>query len=165
MDFSTVTQAIAMASSAVGLTGQAATTAQAIKKIITADGTADQGETAQLLNTLASELTAANMMNVQISDALRQLNKEWQRENEFEIIKAQYERWETPVGDIVYRFKPADAQSGPTHYICPVCLNRDKLVSFVTGDNYYKSCQTESAHTFDFQKAPDYSRSSSHDGW
>lgn len=153
MEFAQITEVIGLASSAVGLTGKAAATAEAIKGLLNSQDAPDAERTAQLLNTLATELTSANMMNVQLSESLKTLSQELQRQDEFEKEKARYEMFETSRGDIVFRLKQDCANGQPLHYICPVCLNRDKLISYVSG-NHYKTCQADNKHGFEFEKIP-----------
>lgn len=148
MDLEQIGQALGLATSAVGLTGKAASTAETIKKLFASEKAPDASEAAQLLNTLATELTAANMMNVQLSEALRTLSHELQRQDEFEKEKARYELYQTRGGDLVFRLRE-DMQNGqPAHFICPVCLNRDKLISFVTEGYSSWGCQTDSSHFY-----------------
>lgn len=162
MEFAQISEAIGLASSAVGLTGKAAATAEAIKGLLSSQDAPDADKTKQLLNTLATELTSANMMNVQLSEALRTLSQEMQRQDEFEKEKARYELYKTREDDFVYRLKQNDANGQPSHYICPVCLQRDKLFSFIVGKGDYKNCQTDSSHCFTFSQSPIYGRDS---GW
>lgn len=154
MDMSQINEAMGLASSAVGITGKATSTIAAIKGLFDSDKAPDNSEAASLLNTLASELTAANMMNVQLSEALRTLNQELQRQDEFEIEKARYEMFQTPKGDIAFRLKNDSANGQPIHFICPVCLNKHKLISFMRGQ-YSLHCQADAAHWVDHSKAPD----------
>jgi hypothetical protein len=153
MDPEQITTALGLASSAVGLTGKAATTISTIKGLFQNENSPASEEAQQLLNTLAGELTAANIMNVQISAALKELNQELQRQDDFEQEKARYELFETAKGDIVYRLRHDMTDGQPVHYVCPVCMSRDKLISFVTG-GYSKSCQTNTDHIFRFETAP-----------
>lgn len=154
MDFSQVESVIGLASAAVGLTDKAASTASVIKKLFASGKDADVGESEKLLSSLSSELTAANLMNVQLSGALKDLSAELRREDEFQKQKARYELFKTQEGDIVYRLR-ADMKNGqPDHFICPVCLNKDNLVIFITGEGDYKICQSHREHTFRFSNHP-----------
>ncbi len=36
------------------------------------------------------------------------------------------------------------------HFICPICLNRDKVVSYISGESD-KSCQINGTHHFKFK--------------
>jgi len=135
----------------MGATGQAVTTVESIKKLFASDKKSDNSEAQALLNTLASQLTAANMMNVQLSEAIKALSRELKQQDDFENEKARYELFQTGQNDIVFKLKQDEAKGQPIHFICPVCLNRNKLVSFITGEGDYKICQTDSTHTFSFQ--------------
>ncbi|WP_090058460.1 hypothetical protein [Celeribacter neptunius] len=150
MDLTSVSEIIGLATGAVGLTGKAASTAETIKGLISSDKEPDKGETAQLLNTLASQLTAANLMNVQLSEALRSLSADLQKQDEFEREKARYELHETGDEALVFKLREDAANGQPMHYLCPVCLHRDKLFSYLQGDNKIKFCQTDSTHFFHF---------------
>ena len=152
MDLTTINEALGLASSAVGLTGKAASTISAIKGLFDGGKSPDNNEATKLLNELATELTMANMTNVQLSQALKALSRELMRQDEFEREKARYELTETRHGSLVYKLK-ADAAAGqPMHYICTVCMNRDRLISFVTGQGDYKACQTDASHLYQFSE-------------
>lgn len=154
MDVAQIGEYIGLATNAAGLTGKAADTIGSIKALFEGGKTPDGEQVQRLLNTLATELTSANMMNVKISEALRNLSQELQKQDEFEKEKARYELFETMESDMVFRLKKDSANGQPIHFICPVCLNRDKLISFITGDQYYKRCQTDASHGYDFQQSP-----------
>lgn len=164
MDLGLITNIVGLATTAVGATGQAASTAETIKKLFASEKKVDNGEAQALLNTLATQLTTANIMNVELSDAIRVLTGELRRQDEFEQEKARYELFQTGQNDIVLKLKEDAANGQPVHFICPVCLNRDKLVSFITGDGDYKRCQTDNKHIYKFNDLPrqsfaDYGRS------
>lgn len=152
MDLTIINEALGLASNAIGLTGKAASTIGAIKGLFDGEKTPDSGEASKLLNALASELTLANMTNVQLSDALKKLSQELLRQDEFEREKSRYELFETGQGDILLRLRASAANGQPSHYVCPVCLNRDKLISYVTGQGDYKLCQTNNTHAFRFSE-------------
>src|SRR3954452_10403814 len=88
MDFSQIESVLGLASTALGATGKAVATVEAIKKLFPSEKTSDNGEAAKLLNSLAGELTAANITNVQLSEALRALSSELKRQDDFEKEKA-----------------------------------------------------------------------------
>lgn len=158
MDIAGITEAVGLASSAVGLTGKAATTAETIKKLFASDKSPDAGEAAQLLNTLASELTAANMTNVQLSEALRSLSQELQRQDDFEREKSRYELFQTECGDTIFKLRE-DAENGQhPHFICPVCLNRDRLISYLRIGKHSAFCQTDKNHSFAYEPRPTQER-------
>jgi hypothetical protein len=159
MDVTQIGEYIGLATSAVGLTGKATDTIGSIKALFEGGKTPDSEQVQRLLNTLATELTSANMMNVQISEALRNLSQEIQKHDEFEKEKARYELFQTNESDMVFRLKEDAANGQPVHFICPVCLNRDKLISFITGDQYFKRCQTDPSHGYEFQQSPPLTRS------
>lgn len=154
MEFEQIGEIIGLANSAVGMTGKAASTVKAVKELISSGKTPDNSEAAQLLNTLATELTAANMTNVQLSEALRTLSQELQRQDEFGQEKARYELFKTEQNDFVYRLKEEASNGQDIHYICPVCFQRDKLISFISGELDHKYCQTDRSHRFRFQNLP-----------
>lgn len=154
MDIGQIGEYIGLATSAVGLTGKATDTIGSIKALFEGGKTPDNEKVQHLLNTLATELTSANMMNVQLSDALRALSRELQREDEFEKEKARYELFQTDQNVMVFRLREDAANGQPMHFICPVCFNRDKLISFIAGDGDYKICQTNREHRFRFQSLP-----------
>lgn len=154
MDLDSIQNALGLATTAVSLTGKAASTANTIKKLLSSDKTPNKSEAETLLNNLATELTSANMMNVQLSDAVKALSQELKRQNEFENDKARYELFETSQGAYVFKLKEDMANGQPVHYLCPVCLNRDKLVSYLKHAGHIKRCQTDTSHLFKFAPAP-----------
>lgn len=164
MDFSQIETALGLASSALGTTGKAVATFEAVKKLLKSEKKPDNGEADSLLSTLATELTTANVMNVQLSEALKVLSRELKQQDEFEKEKSRYELFRTGQNDMVFKLRVDAANGQPDHFICPVCLNRDKLVSFITGEGDYKRCQTSSEHTFTFSKTH-YSRPTRGSGW
>lgn len=164
MDISQMNEALGLASSAVSITGKATSTIAAIKGLFDGDTKSDNSEAASLLNNLATELTAANMMNVQLSEALRALSQELQRQDEFETEKARYEMFQTPKGDIAFRLKSENANGQPIHFICPVCLNKHKLISFMRGQHSLH-CQADADHWVDYNDAPSLSAQYRDNDW
>ena len=154
MDLSAIETVIGLASTAVSVTGKAATTAEAIKKLFSSDKAPDAGEALQLVNMLAGELTAANLMNVDLSTALKTLSQELRADDQFEKERARYELYETEKKDLVYKLKEDRADGQPMHFICPVCLNRDKLISFIRGEGDFKYCQIDRKHQYQFKYIP-----------
>ncbi len=154
MDLTTITTALGLATSAISATGQAATTADAIKKLFTSDKKAENKEAQDLLNTLAAQLTAANMMNVQLSEAIKSISQELRRQDDFENEKARYELFQTGQNDIVFKLKEDRANGQPIHFICPVCLNSDRQFSYIRGEGDYKICQKNNTHALMFKNTP-----------
>lgn len=154
MDFEQINELLGLASSAVGFTGKATNTIAAIKELFENDKTPNNGAAAELLNTLATQLTAANMTNLDLSQALKVLSQELHRQDEFEREKARYALFQTGENDMVFQLRQDAANGQPIHFICPVCLNRDKLISFITGDQYEKFCQSDKSHRFSFAQFP-----------
>lgn len=154
MDFTVINEVLGLASSAVGLTGKATTTIAAIKGLLDDGKGADSGETAKLLNTLASELTTVNIMNVQLSESLRKLSQQLQREDEFERERSRYELFRTGQNDFVFKLRENMAEGEPVHFVCPVCLKTNRLFIFISGEGDYKSCQANNQHLFRFKDTP-----------
>ncbi|MEO9683254.1 MAG: hypothetical protein ABJF86_10420 [Tateyamaria sp.] len=154
MEFAQIGEMIGLASSAAGATGKAADTIQTIKGLFQSGSEPDTDQAAKLLNALATELTAANMMNVEVSTALKALSQELYKQDEFEKEKGRYELYRTRQNDMVFKLKTDQSNGQPDHFICPVCLNRDKLVSFIVGEGDYKICQTDRSHHFKFDYTP-----------
>lgn len=150
MDLAQIGEMLGLASSAVGVTEKAVDTAQSIKGLFQSGKEPDKGEVSRLLNTLASELTSANMMNVELSTAIKSLSEELYRQDEFQKHQSRYELFRTKQDDMVFRLKDDQSNGEPEHFICPVCLNRDKIFSFVTGRGNFKVCQTNRDHVFRF---------------
>ncbi|WP_162725025.1 MULTISPECIES: hypothetical protein [unclassified Rhizobium] len=154
MDFTQVETVMGLATAAIGMTGKAANTADAIKKLFASDKAPDASEALKLVNALAVELTSANMMNVDLSTALKQLNQALKLEDQFEREKARYELFNTSASDMVYRLRQEAANGEPMHYICPACLKRDRLIIFITGAGDYKHCQVNNQHVYKFSDTP-----------
>ncbi|TPI79517.1 hypothetical protein [Mesorhizobium sp. B2-8-9] len=152
MDFSSIESVLGLASTALGATGKAVSTVEAVRKLLASEKKSGNSEAQTLLNTLATELTAANMMNVQLSEAIKALSRELKKQDDFENEKARYELFQTDQHDIVFRLRGDQANGQPMHFICPVCLNADRLISFISGEGDFKVCQKSSHHTFRFNK-------------
>ncbi|MEI9406886.1 hypothetical protein [Mesorhizobium argentiipisi] len=157
MDFSSIESVLGLASTALGATGKAVSTVEAVKKLLASEKKPQSSEAQTLLNTLATELTAANMMNVQLSEAIKALSRELKRQDDFENEKARYELFQTAQHDVVFKLKDDRANGQPSHFICPVCLNADRLISFISGEGDFKVCQKSRDHTFRF-KSTTYTR-------
>ncbi|MGK9054198.1 hypothetical protein [Neorhizobium petrolearium] len=155
MDPATIGTVLGLATSAVGLTGKAADTISSIKGLFDSGKAPDNAEATKLLNALAAELTAANMTNVQLSQALKALSAELSREDEFEREKARYELHQTGEGAYVLKLKEDMANGQPQHFICPTCFNKDKLVSYLAKRNSdFMACQANGEHLFRFKNTP-----------
>ncbi|MBX5149572.1 hypothetical protein HJB78_00945 [Rhizobium lentis] len=149
----TLQEAIAFATSAVGLTGKAAEAANAVKGLLASGKPGDAGEAASAVNALLTELTSANMMNLQLSKSLRDLSVVLEREDQFAQQRARYKLTSTPYGDLVLQLRAEKAEEGePMHYICPTCFNKDRVISILQGDRDYKSCQVNNVHGFTFNR-------------
>lgn len=151
MDFSSIESVLGLASTALGATGKAVSTVEAVKKLLTAEKKPDNSEAQALLNTLATELTAANMMNVQLSEAIKALSRELKQQDDFEKEKARYELFQTGQNDMVFKLKEGQSNGQPIHFICPVCLNSDRNISFISGEGDFKICQKNREHSFRFR--------------
>lgn len=165
MDISELGAIVGLATSAVGLTGKATSTVASIKELFEGDKPPDNSEAAKLLNALAGELTSANMMNVQLSTMLKTLTDELRKEDAFAAESARYELFETSQGVMIYRLKESEANGEPIHYICPVCLRRDKLISYADGNGDFKVCQTNRDHYFRFDDTPILQPKGTRGGW
>ena len=108
MDLSNLNEVVGLATSALGLTKRAVDTATTVRSLFASDQGNDS-EASKLLNDLATELTAANMMNLQLSEALKQLSMEVLRQSDFESEKARYELFHTAKEDVVFRLRPERA--------------------------------------------------------
>lgn len=143
MDFTSFQTLLGLASGAVGLTGQAAATVETVKKVFNGSGKTGNPEAQQLLNSLATQLTSANMMNVQISTAITKITAEIQKNNQFSQRLARYKLRETGCGDLIYALLEDHLDDEPAHFICPICVEKEQQFHFVTGQKTeeYKRCQ------------------------
>lgn len=164
MDFTSIESVLGLASTALGATGKAVSTVEAVKKLLASEKKPGSSEAQTLLNTLATELTAANMMNVQLSEAIKALSRELKRQDDFENEKARYELFQTDQRDVVFKLKTDQANGQPVHFICPVCLNADRQIGFISGEGDYKHCQKNRDHIFRFKNTP-YTRPSTGTDW
>lgn len=164
MDMTVLQTALGLAASAVGLTGKAAEVAGAVKSLMSSGKAEDTGEAANLLNVLAVELTSANIMNVQLSEALRRLSDEMRKEDDFEREKARYMLVATERKDMVYLLREDAANGQPIHHACPVCM-ADKRISFMRGEGDTRHCQTNNHHIVRFSRTPLPSPSTRARGW
>jgi hypothetical protein len=154
MDIGMITTAIGLASTALGATEKAATTAEAVKKLFASDKKPENSEVQGLLNTLATQLTAANMMNVDLSEAIKGLSREMKRQDDFENEKARYELFQTAQNDFVFKLKEDQANGQPVHYVCPVCLTDERKFHFISGQGDFRTCQKNPNHMFRFSHTP-----------
>jgi hypothetical protein len=76
------------------------------------------------------------------------------REDEFEKEKSRYELFKTGQGDMVFKLRVEMKEGQPEHFICPVCMRKDKLISFITGEGDFKVCQTNREHLYRFSSSP-----------
>jgi hypothetical protein len=155
MDIVTVQTALGLATTAVSLTGQATNTFETIKKLIAGSDKAASAEAQQLLNNLAHQLTLANMTNVEISSALRELSAQIEKENHFDQRLSRYQLFDTGHGDMLYMLRKDRAGDDPIHYVCPICIEKEKQFQFVVGHDTDdgKVCQGCS-HYFQFSQIP-----------
>ncbi|NLS04612.1 hypothetical protein HGP14_14735 [Rhizobium sp. P32RR-XVIII] len=154
MDLTTIETVLGLASSAVGVTSKAASTADAIKKLFSSEKAApDNGEAMKLVNALAGELTTANVMNVQLSEALRRLSDELRKEDEFAKEKARYALIATERKDMVYRLREDAANGQPIHDACPVCMHEKKIM-YIRGEGDTRHCQANNHHIFRYSRTP-----------
>ncbi|GAB1581733.1 hypothetical protein [Phyllobacterium phragmitis] len=165
MDFSQIESVLGLATTALSATGKAVSTVEAIKKLVSSEKPSDTGEANKLLNALATELTAANLMNVQLSDALRALSQELRRQDEFEREKARYELFKTEQNDLVFKLREDLANGQPVHFICPVCLNSERQISFISGEGDFKICQRINTHAFRFSSSQYHSARRARTDW
>ncbi|MEO9340470.1 hypothetical protein ABFT80_23955 [Mesorhizobium sp. SB112] len=154
MDYTEIEGLLGLASTALGATGKAVSTVEAVKKLFASEKKPDSSEAHSLLNTLAAELTAANITNMQLSNGIKELSGALRRQDDFESEKARYELFQTSQQDMVFKLKEDHANGQPVHFICPVCLNADRQISFISGRGDYKRCQKNSNHTFQFSYTP-----------
>lgn len=154
MDVTQIQTLLGLASGAVGLTGQAAATVEAVKKAFAGGPKSDDGEAQQLLNSLATQLTSVNMMNVQLSMALKDISAAIEDEDRFEKRLARYKLIDGGMGEMIYTLRDDRIDGDPSHYICPICLEKERQFHFVTGGKGEsgKHCQG-CRHYFSFGKA------------
>ncbi|MBF9029772.1 hypothetical protein HKCCE3408_05130 [Rhodobacterales bacterium HKCCE3408] len=154
MDLTSISEVVGLASTAVNATGKATETIQKIQGMLRKGKPPEASELERVVSELAAQLTAANLMNAQLSDAMVVLRQEVRQLEEFELERSRYELVQTPLGDMVYRLRADAAKGEPEHYVCPVCLRNEKTINFITGDAYYKTCQKDRTHLFRFREEP-----------
>lgn len=152
MGFSDFQEILGLAASAVGLTKQAASTAGEVKKLFSDGGGGDSAETQELLNTLALQLTTANMTNLQLSSLLKEISEKLRAEDDFERKKKRYRLVDSGHGDLLLEFQPSGPDDDPQHFVCPICLERSRQFHYVTGspNSEGKHCQS-CRHYFKFR--------------
>ena len=154
MDIGQVESVMGLASAAFGMTGKAVDTVESIKKLFSSGDATDKDKASTLVNSLASQLTAANITNLELSEALKRLGQSLKADEVLERETARYELYETEKSDFVYKLKEDMADGQPMHFICPVCLKRDRLISIIRGNGDYKACQTDKKHLYQFKFTP-----------
>ncbi len=148
-----IQELLGLASNAVGLGEKTAQTITALRKIFERTRARSNYRVIELLNQLTADIAASDITNTQLRNALKNLSDKFLKDNEFEKEKSRYELIETGEGDFVFRIKNHMADEQPVHYVCPVCINRDKTISFIAG-HHRKVCQTDRKHVFNFGKKP-----------
>ncbi|PSL17626.1 hypothetical protein [Shimia abyssi] len=153
MDHTQIQEALGLASSAVGISDKATKTIRAVETQLNYGSVEVEGALAELIAQLVVELTTANITNTQLYEVVKNLNRKFHENVAFEQEKARYEMVETAEGDYVFRIKDHMVDEQPIHYICPVCLNQDKRISYIAG-RHRRVCQTNRKHVFSFGKKP-----------
>ncbi len=120
-------------STALKVTGEAAGTLKSIKDLVNKVETNDRSEIDDLLNKLATQLTVANLQNLQLSEELKQVTDTIIAANDFQSRLSRYEEFHTSEGDIVLKLREEFFSNGKGHYVCPVCVEKSKQFHFVTG--------------------------------
>jgi len=149
---SRIQEMLGLASTGTGLGEKVKGTILGLRELLSRTRLRHDNQIIETLNRLDVDLTAATVVNTQLSAELRKLSDEVSKADGFEAEKAKYELVETSEGDFVFRIRSVMADERPVHYICPVCLNRDKTISFIAG-RHRKSCQTDRKHVFNFGKS------------
>lgn len=162
MDLTQIQTVLGLATTAVGLTGKATATIEAVRNTFSAKSDEANAEAQQLLSSLATELTSANMMNLQLSSMLNDVVAQMKKEHKFEKRLAKYELIESSYGDVIYSLKSENSDSEPHHYICPICIEKNEQFHFVTGSHASegKHCQGCN-HYFQFKQTDRLPRRSS----
>lgn len=152
MDFAAIQAVLGLAANAVGLTKEAASTVAQVKQAVASGDGGKQREAQELLNTLATHLTVANFTNVQLSTQLKALTDALLSENEFEERKKRYQLAGTGYGEMIFVLRTDAANGDPPHYVCPICLEKERRFHFVTGpeNGEGKNCQG-CRHYFQFR--------------
>lgn len=146
-----IQEMLGLASAAAGFGDRTIQTVSALREFLSRAKLKRDSQLIETLKKLDADLSAASVVNARLSAELRDLNDEVSKAEEFEKEKARYELVETSEGDFVFRIKNSMADEQPVHYICPVCVNRDKTISFIAG-RHRKVCQTDRKHVFNFGK-------------
>lgn len=151
MNISDIQEMLGLAASAVGLTKQAAVTVGEVKRVFEDSSDASSPEKHELLNTLAQQLTAANMTNLQLSSLLKEVSEKLRAEDAFEEKRKRYKLVQTAGGDMILQLRADLANDEPTHFVCPICLEKTRQFHFVTGSSsgQGKLCQN-CRHFFEF---------------
>lgn len=154
MDIAQINAVLGLASGAAGLTTQAAQTVQAIKDLFARSKSDGKDEMTDLLNALVTELTSANLLNLRLSNALSEISESVAKDIYFEQKMKRYQLFTTNQGDIVYQLQDEFIKNDPPHYICPICIEKNKAFHFVVGSSNErgKRCQG-CGHYFIFRES------------
>ena len=142
------------ASTALKVTSDAVKTVQSIKDLVGKDEASSRSEIDALLNKLMTELTLANLQNLQLSDQLKQVTNTIVAVADFQSKLSRYEEYHTPQGAILLRLKSEFQSDGVGHFVCPICVEKKREFHYVTGspDHNGKHCQC-CLHFFEFRRS------------
>ncbi len=133
MDMADIQELLGVAASAVGLTKQAASTVGEVRKALTDKEGAASAEMQGLLNTLAAQLTSANMTNLQLSALLKEVSAKLQAEDTFAERRRRYRLVDNGYGELLWALREELRGDEPPHFVCPKCLEKSREFHFVTG--------------------------------
>lgn len=128
--------ALGLATAVTSATGSAVGVIQQIKGLIGPGRGDSSPELQSLVNDLAQKLTAANMLNLQLSEAVNGLANDLRRDDEFRREKARYMLFETPPGDYVMKLRDDCLNGDPPHFACPVCLHESVISVLRKGEEF-----------------------------
>lgn len=164
IDPTQVQTALGLLTAATGATGGAIGVMQQIKGMFSGNKP-DDPELEALLNELAQKLTGANMLNLQLSETVKELLAAAQKQEAFESKRARYDLVKTSAGHILWQLKQDQANGEPIHYACPSCME-DGRISILQGHDEGAEC-TKCKQWYQIKHAPlgSYSDSGTYSVW
>ena len=109
-------------------------------------------EAAEKVLTLSVEVGEAKLKLALLQTEIVELQRAQDALDELKQRKQNYELWESPTGDRVYRLKD-DAGTGEiAHKVCPNCFERDQIVILQGGGSHLRC--TSCINTYQVREIP-----------
>ena len=109
-------------------------------------------EVAEKVQSLAIEVAEAKVTLAHLEAGIVQLQRQQEAIDEIKRRKQNYELWESPTGDRVYRLKDGAGTREIAHKVCPNCFERDQVIILQGGGSHLRC--TSCNNTYQVKKIP-----------